>query len=60
MAIPIVAMLWLNLRKARHMGVIQEKEKSGRTWKESTGYYWREFDGMHSDSRFFLEETNTQ
>lgn len=46
MALPIVIMLWLNLRKARKQGVIQEMEKSGRNWKESTGYYWREFDGM--------------
>ncbi|CAH0015797.1 unnamed protein product [Clonostachys rhizophaga] len=44
-AIPIVIIFWLNQRKALKLGVIK-KEKSGRTWWQSTEHYFWEFDAV--------------
>jgi MFS family permease len=42
-AMPIVAVMYLNERKARESGLLK-KEKSGRTFSQSVKFYFWEFD----------------
>lgn len=44
-AIPIILILWWHFRKAKLNSLYPEKTKSGRNWKQSSVYYWKEFDG---------------
>jgi MFS family permease len=44
-SIPVAVVLIMNERKAKAMGILQ-REKSGRTLRESTLYYLIEFDGQ--------------
>lgn len=41
--IPILTLLWSNQSKAKKAGLIKRID-SGRTWTESTSYYFWEFD----------------
>ena len=45
LALPIIGSFLINWKKAKQTGLAPERSISGRTWKESTVYYWREFDG---------------
>jgi MFS family permease len=46
-ALPIIAVLWFNQRKAMKEGLLV-KEKSGRSFGQSVSYYFWEFDGKPS------------
>ncbi|KAJ9285628.1 hypothetical protein DTO027B5_6427 [Paecilomyces variotii] len=45
-AAPILILLWYNRRKARKMGLVQKRERSGRTYFRSAKYYLTEFDAV--------------
>lgn len=47
-AMPILTVLWRNQRKAYREGLLQKREKSGRTFLQSVTFWFWEFDGTSS------------
>lgn len=47
-ALPIMAILWRNQRKAVREGLLVTRQRSGRTFIQNVNYYFWEFDGTLS------------